>query len=128
MEQGESVSDDPDDAVESARNLLVGRRITAVSFVHDFIEVHFDEVILTGYTEPFGHIMCTGAGPFSIPKLIGQKVEHFEFVTGRYVAIDSGENRLAFPLDEESRSGPEAVRLYEPAHSELGSPARHWIW
>lgn len=128
MDQSDLVTENQGGAVSEARDLLVGRRITSVAFFESFIEVHFDDVILTGYTEPFGHIMCQGVGPLSIPTLIGQKVEHFELMTGRYVAIDSGENRLAFPLDENSRRGPEAVRLFEPAHYELGRPARHWIW
>lgn len=112
---------DPNDAVR-------GLKITGIHFVHDFIEVHMDEVILTGYTEPFGIIGCSGVGPSSIPRLIGKVVEELSVVDGEYVAIDSGENRLAFPIGAPSAKGPESVRLYRPAHHELGIPSAHWIW
>lgn len=112
---------DPNDAVR-------GLKITGVNFVHDFIEVHMDDVILTGYTEPFGIIGCSGVGPSSIPRLIGKVVEELSVVDGEYVAIDSGENRLAFPIGGPSAKAPESVRLYRPAHHELGIPTAQWIW
>lgn len=114
-------STDPNDAVR-------GSKITGIHFVHDFIEVHMDDVILTGYTEPFGIIGCSGVGPSSIPRLIGKRVDQLSVVDGEYVAIDSGENRLAFPVGGPSAKGPESVRLYRPAHHELGIPSAHWIW
>ena len=49
-----------------------GLAITGIFFLHDFIEVHMDDVILTGYTEPFGIIGCQGVGPASIVPLIGK--------------------------------------------------------
>lgn len=112
---------DPNEAVQ-------GQRITGINFVHDFIEVHMDDVILTGYTQPFGIIGCAGVGPSSIPRLVGKVVEELSVVEGEYVAIDSGENRLAFPIGGPSVKGPESVRLYRPAHHELGIPSAHWIW
>lgn len=86
------------------------------------------DVILTGYTEPFGIIGCSGVGRSSIPRLIGKRVEQLSVVDGEYVAIDSGENRLAFPIGGPSAKGPESVRVYRPAHHELGIPSAHWIW
>jgi hypothetical protein len=38
-------------AVE-ARAVVVGLKITGVFFLHDFIEVHIGDVILTGMTRP----------------------------------------------------------------------------
>ena len=55
---------DPDEVVR-------GRKITAINFVHEFIEVHMDDVVLTGYSEPFGMIGCGGVGPASISRLFG---------------------------------------------------------
>lgn len=112
---------DPDEVVR-------GLKINAISFVHDFIEVHMDDVILTGYTKPFGIIGCQGVGPSSITQLIGKKVEQLSVVEGEYVALDSGENRLAFPIGGESAKGPESVQLYRRAHNELGIPSALWIW
>lgn len=105
-----------------------GLTITGINFVHDFIEVHMDDVILTGYTEPFGIIGCQGVGPSSITQLIGEVVDQLTVVEGEYVAIDSGENRLAFPIGGDTAKGPESVRLYRRAQDELGIPSAHWIW
>lgn len=105
-----------------------GLKITGVFFVHDFIEVHMDDVILTGYTEPFGIVGCQGVGPSSITQLIGKTVEQLSVVDGEYVAIDSGENRLAFPIGGPSAKGPESVRLYVCGQDGLGIPSAHWIW
>lgn len=105
-----------------------GLKITAINFVHDFIEVHMDDVVLTGYTQPFGIIGCGGVGPTSITRLIGETVEQLSVVEGEYVALDSGENRLAFPIGGESAKGPESVQLYRRAHDELGIPSALWIW
>lgn len=52
-------------------------------------------MILTGMTKPFGMIGCQGVGPSSMVLLIGNKVEDLTVVDGEYVALDSGENRLA---------------------------------
>lgn len=105
-----------------------GLKITAINFVHDFIEVHMDKVVLTGYTEPFGTIGCGGVGPGSITRLIGKVVDQLSIVDAEYVALDSGENRLAFPIGGPSTKGPESVRLYRPAQDELSVPSAHWIW
>ena len=105
-----------------------GLAITGIFFLHDFIEVHMDDVILTGYTEPFGIIGCQGVGPASIVQLIGKVVEQLSVVEDEYVAIDSGENRLAFPIGGPSANGPESVRLFRRGQDELGIPNAHWIW
>jgi hypothetical protein len=60
--------------------------------------------------------------------LIGRTVEEFTVVEGEYVAIDSGENRLAFPIDGPTATGPESVMLARPAHAELGIEKATWIW
>ncbi|WP_406026214.1 hypothetical protein OH802_06485 [Nocardioides sp. NBC_00850] len=105
-----------------------GLKITGVFFVHDFIEVHMDDVTLTGYTDPFGIIGCQGVGPSSITQLIGKTVEQLSVVEGEFVAIDSGENRLAFPIGGPSAKGPESIRLFRRGHDELGIPHAPWIW
>jgi hypothetical protein len=111
-----------------ANETVRGLAITGIFFVHDFIEVHMGDVILTGYTEPFGMIGCQGVGPSSITQLIGKVVEHLSVVEGEYVAIDSGENRLAFPIGGPSAKGPESVQLFCRGQGELGIPNALWIW
>lgn len=111
-----------------ADDTVRGLAITGIFFVHDFIEVHMDDVILTGYTKPFGIIGCQGVGPASIIQPIGKVVEQLSVVEDEYVAIDSGENRLAFPIGGPSAKGPESVRLFRRGQDELGIPNAHWIW
>lgn len=126
--QGQSALPPGSDAAAGADAAIRGLKITGVFFVHDFIEVHMDDVILTGYTEPFGIIGCQGVGPASITQLIGKTVEQLSAVDGEYVAIDSGENRLAFPIGGPSANGPESVSLFRRGQDELGIPDSHWIW
>lgn len=125
---GQSALTPEGDASAGADAVVRGLKIAGVFFVHDFIEVHMDDVILTGYTEPFGIIGCQGVGPSSITQLIGKTVEQLSVVEGEYVAIDSGENRLAFPIGGPSAKGRESVRLHVRGQDELGTPSAHWIW
>jgi len=99
-----------------------------VCFLHDFIEVHVEEVILTGMTRPFGLIGCQGVGPASIVSLIGQRVDDLTVVHCEDVATDAGENRLRFPIGGPSATGPESVRLVRPARHERGFEKAMWIW
>lgn len=121
LARGSAADNDPDTAV---RGLVV----TGIFFLHDFIEVHMNGVILTGYTDPFGMIDCQGVEPSSITQLIGKTVEQLSVIENEYVAIDLGESRLAFPIGGPSAKGPESVQLYRPGHEELGIPSAHWIW
>lgn len=120
----ESTSGPNDEADATVRGL----KITGINFVDDCIEVHMDDVILTGYTEPFGIIGCQGVEASAITHLIGKTVGQLSVVEGEYVALDSGENRLAFPIGGDTARGPESVRLFRRAHDELGIPGAHWIW
>lgn len=116
------------DSTVSARDEVIGRQITGVCFRQDLIEIHIEDVILTGMTKPFGMIGCQGVGTASMVSLIGREVEDLEVVEGEYVAIDCRESRLAFPIGGESATGPESVMLVRPAHYELSIPQATWIW
>jgi hypothetical protein len=116
------------DPVVTARAEVVGLKITGVFFLHEFIEVHMGDVILTGMTAPFGAIGCQGVGPTSVVSLIGKEVEDLTVVEDDYVALDSGENRLAFPIGGPTATGPQSVMLVRPAHDELGVEKATWIW
>jgi hypothetical protein len=122
-----TTNDSNDPAVE-ARAAVVGLKITGVFFLHDFIEVHMGDVILTGMTQPFGMIGCQGVGPASVVSLIGHRVDDLTIVAGEYVAIDSGENRLAFPIGGPTATGPESVLLVQPAQHQLGIEQAMWVW
>jgi hypothetical protein len=104
---------------------VVGLEITGVFFLHDIIEVHMEDVILTGMTKPFGMIGCQGVGASSIVSLIGHEVEELTVADGEYVAIDSGESRLAFPIGGPTATGPESVMVVRADQPELASRRRH---
>jgi hypothetical protein len=125
---GAMTSSGSNDPADEARAEVVGLKITGVFFLHDFIEVHMGSVILTGMTQPFGLIGCQGVGPASIVSLIGHTVDDLTVVDGEYVAIDSGENRLAFPIGGPTANGPESVLLVRPAQHELGIEKAMWVW
>lgn len=59
--------------------------------------------------------------------ILGKTVEQPSVVEGDYAAIDSSENRLAFPIGEASAQGPEWVRLYRRVQEELGIPSVYWV-
>lgn len=63
----------------------------------------------------------------SITQVIGKTVEQFSVIEGEYVAVVSGENRLAFPIGGASAKGPESVRLHRQGQDELEFPNAHWI-
>jgi hypothetical protein len=58
---------------------------------------------------------------------IGKTVDGFKLIPDRFLALDFGEHRLAIPLDQDSRTGPEAVLLLIPDASGATS-RRMWIW
>ena len=82
-----------------------------------------DDVVLTGYTEPFGMIGCRGVGPSTLTNLIGKTVDELSVIDGEFVAIDSGENRLAFPVGGPSAKGSLSVEFEGVA--ELQTQASH---
>jgi hypothetical protein len=117
-----------DDASTPLR-LLVGREISAVCFVRDHVELHFDGPVLRALTNPFGLYGCRewrfpeGQSPIVMRHYIGKVIDAYELVPGRYLAVDSGEHRFAIPLDDDSRTGPEAAQLVG-AHED----DQTWVW
>lgn len=97
--------------------LLVCREISAVSFVRDYVELHFDGPVLRALTNPFGMYGCRawrfpeGQSLVVMRYFVGNVIDGYEVVPHSYLAVDSGEHRFAIPLDDDSRSGPEAAHL-----------------
>jgi hypothetical protein len=123
----EVMSSDADGPAEAARAAVIGLKITAVFFLHDFIEVHMGKTILTSMTKFFGMIGCQGVEPSSIVLLIGHEMEDFRVVDREYVAIDSGENRIAFPIVAPTATAADSVMLVRPAVPELGVAQEKWV-
>lgn len=115
-------------SADAARAAAVGRTISRVSFVDDSLEVQIGDVILTGMTQPFGMIGCMGVQPTNVQRLVGRTVDFLTIVDGQYVAIDTGENRLAFPIGGSTATGPESLRLVRPVQTELGLEKAMWVW
>ncbi|MEU9890665.1 hypothetical protein [Sphaerisporangium sp. NPDC051011] len=114
--------------------LLVGREVSAVSFVRDSVELHFDGMVLRALADPFGLYGCSG---WRFPKgnalvvmryYIGKVIDEYELLPDRFLAVDSGEHRFAVPLDPDSRKGPEAAHLVIPEDAIEGRQRALWIW
>lgn len=108
---------------------LVGRTVTAVCFVADYVDLTFDGPILRALTEPKVFQKHGGVLRFPNPgsrdalcSLIGRTaVSVTEDASEIRVNFDSGEN-FSIPLDMPSRVGPEAAHFVP----EIGGPIQVW--
>ncbi|TDU01646.1 hypothetical protein EDD99_0004 [Streptomyces sp. 846.5] len=111
--------------------ILIGREISAVCFVRDYVELHFDGPVLRALANPYGMYGCQnwrfpeGHSTQLMLHYIAKTIDHCAAEPGRYLAVDSGEHRFAIPLDHHSRPGPEAAHLINP---DTTSPPNLWIW
>lgn len=120
--------------VSSARELLVGREVSAVAFVRDYVELHFDGPVVRAISDPYGMYGCRG---WRFPEghaadvmrcYIGKVVDGLRFVEDEYLAIDLGEHTFIVPLDDDSRVGPEAVHIVGVDERGGTDASRMWIW
>ena len=106
---------------DSGLEFLVGEEVSAVSFVRDYVEFHFDGPVLRALTNP---VVETADGRWQFPALgsrdalcaaIGLGVQQVEFATGAHIRLTlAGGLRLTIPLDQASYIGPEAAHLVTP--------------
>lgn len=114
--------------------MLVGLEISAVCFVRDYVELHFDGPVLRALTNPWGMYGCRtwrfpeGQSTALMRYYIGKTVDGYQMVPGQYLAIDSGEHRFAIPLDDGVRTGPEAAHLLGVDEYGQVDPGKLWIW
>jgi hypothetical protein len=124
----------PSEKGEAGLRQLVGLEISAVCFVRDYVELHFDGPVLRALSNPFGRYGCwgwrfpEGNSPTVMRYFIGKTVDEVELIPDVLLAVDCGEHRFAVPLDEASRSGPEAAHLVVPGVGGEASGRRMWIW
>ncbi|MEV3982138.1 hypothetical protein [Nonomuraea sp. NPDC049758] len=115
-------------------SLLVGREVSAVCFVRDHVELHFDGVILRALADPFGLYGCRGwrfphgDAPVVLRHYIGHVIDGYEMMPARFLAVDSGEHRFAIPLGEDARVGQEAAHLVVPEDAARDGRHGMWIW
>lgn len=122
--------------VESARTLLVGREVSAVCFVRDYVELHFDGPIVRALTDPRGSWMAQHRGwqyPDSdsvavILNFIGRVVDGFTFIDGQYAQLSFGEDVFTIPLTDDARRGPEALHIVGVDESGRTDARHMWVW
>ena len=97
---------------------LVGEEISAVCFVRDYVEFHFDGPILRSLTNPT--VVDHGAS-FLFPepgsrdalcRLIGSTVRGLEMEEARALTLTMADDReIWIPLDGKNRRGQEALHF-----------------
>lgn len=115
--------------------LLMGLEVSAVSFVRDYVELHFDGPILRALSDPsgvYGGRKWRFPTPGSLELMrcyIGKTVDGYELDPVRILALDFGEHRFVIPLDSDSSGGPEAAHMVGVDESGRASiRGGMWIW
>lgn len=93
---------------------LEGKDVTAVTYIHDYIQIDFDDAKLSIFTvpvfEPAGPILAKGGD--ALRNLIGKVVARAVEKENESVSITFVDgSRFMFPIDEESRNQVEAGTL-----------------
>jgi hypothetical protein len=99
-------------------NRLAGEPLSGVAFVQDYVEFHYDGMILRSFTA--ASIILAGRR-FTFPQqgsrdafcsLIGRVVEKVEIKENNCIDIAFGKDaKLTIPLGLSARSGPEAAHF-----------------
>ena len=102
----------------SELDILVGEQLSAVSFVQDYVEFHFDGPVLRALRNP---LVQTPHGRWQFPwpgsrdalcEPIGRDVLSVRFETGARIQLElEGGYQLTIPLDLASYRGPEAAHF-----------------
>lgn len=115
--------------------LLTGLGVSAVSFVRDYVELHFDGPVLRVLSNPLGvyggrewHFPAPGSLDL-MRCYIGKTVDACEEDPGRILTLHFGEHRFGIPLDDGLSLGPESAHLIGVDASGMTSPlGGMWIW
>lgn len=97
---------------------LVGEALSAVSFVRDYVEFHFDGPILRSLNDPIvrhaaTQVTCSDSGwRDALCSIIGGVIERVDMVSGDRIELRTTDGKqLVVPLDEAARVGPEAAHF-----------------
>lgn len=97
---------------------LVGEEISAVCFVRDYVEFHFDGPVLRSLTNPIvvdhgaRHLFPEPGSRDALCRLIGSTVRGLEMEEARALTLTTADEReIWIPLDAKSRRGPEAMEF-----------------
>lgn len=110
---------------------LAGAELSAVAFVRDYVEFHFDGPVLRSLTDP---VVTTGGLPVrrtderwrdALCGLIGATVLQVRVVEDVVIVVTfSADRHLAVPLTEDARVGPEAAHFMPAEWSTSGM----WVY
>jgi hypothetical protein len=106
--------DDMNDATQVLGEGLIGRQLSAVTFVMDYFQFDFDGNRLTVLTNPKVDLYSEDVPNFrdSLCTFIAREVTSAEELTGEAIHIGFGNTgRLIIPLDSDSRVQVEAAYL-----------------
>ncbi|WP_329243582.1 hypothetical protein OG223_06290 [Streptomyces sp. NBC_01478] len=116
-------------------HLLMGLEVSAVSFVRDYVELHFDGPVLRALSDPMG---VYGGREWRFPApgsmelmrcYIGRTVDGFELDPERILALGFGEHRFVVPLDSDNGWGPESAHMIGVGEDGRPSPrGGFWTW
>ena len=97
---------------------LVGEQISAVCFVMDYVEIHFNGMILRCVADPLVWVdgrdfMFPGEGSRdALCSLINNEVSRIELVEGSHCKLGTDRGHLlTVPLDENSKRGHESMHF-----------------
>jgi hypothetical protein len=117
-----------------ARNLLIGREVSAVCFVRDYVELHFDGPVVRALTDPYGvhgrrsWRFPDGEAMNTMRSYIGEVVDDFLIVPDQYARIAFGEHSFTIPLDDQAHTGPEALHIVGIDEEAQTSTRHMWIY
>jgi hypothetical protein len=109
-------------------DILIGEQVSAVSFVQDYVQFHFDGPVLTALSNP---ILKDETGTIGFPApgsrdklctLIAQLVRSVDLVDGDELRIVIGSSTLIVPLDLAHARGPESM-LFQDTRT---APCQVW--
>lgn len=101
-------------ATDLLKRILLGRQLSAVTFVMDYFQFQFDGAILTAHSKPHPVINEHDPGHFrdQLCVFIGAVVTDALEVDGQNITLTFGDvGTLSIPLDDASRQQVEAAEL-----------------
>ncbi|MFJ5075584.1 hypothetical protein ACIP8Z_13390 [Streptomyces sp. NPDC088553] len=115
--------------------LLIGHEVSAVSFVRDYVELHFDGLVLRCLADPVG---VYDGSEWRFPergsldlmrRYIGETVDGSALDPDRSIALHFGRHRFVVPLDDGSSGGPESAHMVGTDDSGRTSVlGGFWVW
>ncbi len=115
-------------------SLLVGRELSAVCMVRDHVELHFDGPVVRALTNPRGRFGGWGwqfperDAPSAMRRYIGREVTGVELVGGVHLKLSFGPEHISIPLDDDARSGPEALNVVGVDDRGVTDTSHLWVF